>query len=70
MRFSFSIILGLFCLYQTGHSVELGVCFEKDEVPVDMDALYDYDCVDLEGNIYGQNSSLLHSCCDCFRFYF
>lgn len=67
MRFNFLLILGLVCLQQTLHSVEAGACFEKEEVPVDVAVLYDYDCGDVEGNIYGLNSSL-HSCCDCLRF--
>ena len=43
-----------------------GVCYEKDEVPVDVDLLYDDDCLDVVGNIYGPKSEL-QSCCDCFR---
>ena len=65
MRSNFLLILGLCAgtLQQTVLCVAHGVCFEKDEVPVDVDVLYDDDCVDVDGNIYG-----LQSCCDCFRF--
>ena len=53
-------------LQQTVLCVPHGVCYEKDEVPVDVDVLYDGDCVDLDGNIYSLDSEL-YSCCDCFR---
>ena len=43
-----------------------GVCYEKDEVPVELDVLYDDDCVDVDGNIYSLDSEL-YSCRDCFR---
>ena len=68
MRSDFLLILGLFAgsLQQTVVCVGHGVCYEKDEVPVDVDVLYDDDCVDVEGNIYGQQSEL-QSCCGCFR---
>ena len=68
MRSNFLLILGLCAgsLQQTVLCVAHGVCFEKDEVPVEVDVLYDDDCVDVEGNIYGQQSEL-QSCCDCFR---
>ena len=46
--------------------VSQGVCFEKDEVPVDVDALYNDECLDIYGNIYKPGSELF-SCCDCFR---
>ena len=67
MRSNFLLILGL-CLHQSVLCVSQGVCYEKDEAPVDVDVLYDDDCVDLEGNIYGlELDSELQSCCDCFR---
>ena len=68
MRSNFLLILGLCAgsLGQTVLCVVYGVCFDKDEVPVDVDVLYDDECVDVEGNIYGQQSEL-QSCCDCFR---
>ena len=53
-------------LQQTVLCVAHGVCFEKDEAPVDVDVLYNDDCVDVEGNIYGPQSEL-QSCCGCFR---
>ena len=46
--------------------VSQGVCFEKDEVPVDVDALNNDECLDIYGNIYKLGSEL-YSCCDCFR---
>ena len=68
MRSNFLLILGLCAgsLSQTVLCVVYGVCFDKDEVPVDVDVLYDDECVDVEGNIYGLQSEL-QSCCDCFR---
>ena len=68
MRSNFLLILGLCAgsLQQTVLCIAHGVCFEKDEVPVEVDVLYDDDCVDVEGNIYGLQSEL-QSCCDCFR---
>ena len=68
MRSNFLLILGLCAgsLQQTVLCVAHGVCFEKDEVPVEVDVLYADNCVDVEGNIYGQQSEL-QSCCDCFR---
>ena len=68
MRSNFLLILGLCAgsLQQIVLCVAHGVCFEKDEVPVEVDVLYDDDCVDVEGNIYGLQSEL-QSCCDCFR---
>ena len=68
MRSDFLLILGLFAgsLQQTVVCVAHGVCYEKDEVPVEVDVLYDDDCVDVEGNIYEQQSEL-QSCCGCFR---
>ena len=68
MRSTFLLILGL-C---SGSFQQLllpyppDVCYEKDEVPVDVDVLYDDDCVDLDGNKYKLDSEL-YSCCDCFR---
>ena len=71
MRSNFLLILGGLCAgipYQTVLCVSHGVCYEKDEAPVDVDVLYDDDCVDLEGNIYQlERDSELQSCCDCFR---
>ena len=68
MRFNFLLIFGLsaWSLQQTVLCVPQGVCYEKDDVPVDVDVLYDDDCVDVDGNIYSLDSEL-HSCCDCFR---
>ena len=68
MRSKFLLILGLCTasLQQTVVCVAHGVCHEKDEVPVDVDLLYDDHCVDVEGNSYDQGSEL-QSCCDCFR---
>ena len=67
MRSNFLLILGL-CAgsLQTVHPVPPGVCYEKDDVPVDVDGLYDDHCVDVDGNKYRLDSEL-HSCCDCFR---
>ena len=70
MRSNFLLILGLCAgrLQQTVLCVAHGVCYEKDEAPVDVDVLYDDDCEDREENIYQlEPDSELHSCCDCFR---
>ena len=68
MRSNLPLLLALVVgsLQQTVLCVPYGVCFEKDDVPVDVDVLYDDDCVDVDGNIYGPLSEL-QSCCDCFR---
>ena len=67
MRFNFLLILGL-CAGSLQQTLLEDVCHEKDEAPVDVDVLYDDDCVDLQGNIYGlELDSELQSCCDCFR---
>ena len=42
------------------------VCYEKDKAPVEVDVLYDDQCLDLEGVIYTVGSELA-SCSDCFR---
>ena len=61
-----NLLLILGSLQQTVLCVPHGVCYEKDEVPVDVDVLYDDDCVDVDGNIQSLGSKL-YSCCDCFR---
>ena len=68
MRSNLLLILGLCTrsLQQIVLPVPPGVCYEKDEVPVDVDVLYDDDCVDVDGNIHSLDSEL-YSCCDCFR---
>ena len=68
MRSSFLLILALFAesLQQILLPYPPGVCYEKDDVPVDVDGLYDGDCVDVDGNKYSLGSEL-YSCCDCFR---
>ena len=68
MRFNLLLILGLCArsLQQIVLPYPPDVCYEKDEVPVDVDVLYDGDCVDVDGNIYSLDSEL-YSCCDCFR---
>ena len=43
------------------------VCHEKDKAPVEVDVLFDDQCLDIEGVRYTMGSELL-SCCDCFRF--
>jgi len=69
MRSTFLLILGLCAgsFQQLLLPYPPGVCYEKDEVPVDVDGLYDGDCVDLYGNKYSLDSEL-YSCCDCFRY--
>ena len=42
-------------------------CYQKDEVPVDLDLVFDSNCEDNQGNIYRPNSTL-QSCCDCFSY--
>ena len=64
MRSNFLLILGL--LQQTVLCLLPGVCYEKDDVPVEVGVLHDDHCVDVDGNIYGLDSEL-QSCCDCFR---
>ena len=68
MRSTFLLILGLCAgsLQQIVLPYPPGVCYEKDEVPVELDVLYDDDCVDVDGNIQSLGSKL-YSCCDCFR---
>ena len=68
MRSNLLLILGLCArsLQQIVLPDPPGVCYEKDDVPVDVDGLYDGDCVDLDGNKYRLYSEL-YSCCDCFR---
>ena len=67
-RFIFLLILGLCAgsFQQLLLPYPPGVCYEKDDVPVDVDVLYDGDCVDVDGNKYSLDSEL-YSCCDCFR---
>ena len=65
MRSNFLLILG-FCTATLQQRLLGDVCYEKDKAPVDLDADYHNNCVDLEGNIYRQGSEL-DSCCDCFR---
>ena len=61
MRSNLLLILGLcaWSLQQILLPDPPGVCYEKDEVPVDVDVLYNDDCVDIEGNIYGEQSNWL-----------
>ena len=68
MRSNLLLILGLCAgsLQQIVLCVPHGVCYEKDEVPVELDVLYEDVCVDVDGNIYSLDSEL-YSCCDCFR---
>ena len=69
MRTTFLLILAV-CGVCTGNlpqpEVVGDVCYEKDESPVDLDALFNEACTDVEGNIYRVGSEL-QSCCDCFR---
>ena len=68
MRSTFLLILGL-CAGSLQHfvlPVPPDVCYEKDDVPVDVDVLFDGVCVDVDGNISSLDSEL-YSCCDCFR---
>ena len=69
MRSNFLLILAV-CGLSTGNQpqpeVVGDVCYEKDESPVDLDALFNEACTDVEGNTYRVGSEL-HSCCDCFR---
>ena len=68
MRSTFLLILGVCAgsLQQIVLPAPPDVCYEKDDVPVDVDVLYDDDCVDVDGNNYSRESEL-YSCCDCFR---
>ena len=68
MRINLLLILELcaLSLQQLHLPYPPGVCYEKDDVPVDVDVLYDDHCVDDDGNIYSLDSEL-YSCCDCFR---
>ena len=68
MRSTFLLFLAL-CAGSLQHTVlpvPPDVCYEKDDVPVDVDVLYDDHCVDVDGNKYSLDSEL-YSCCDCFR---
>ena len=69
MGSNFLLILAV-CGLSTGNQpqpeVVGDVCYEKDESPVDLDALFNEACTDVEGNTYRVGSEL-HSCCDCFR---
>ena len=65
MRTNFLLILGL-CALNLQQTLLEDVCYEKDKAPVDLDVLYDDQCLDLEGVIYSLGSELV-SCCDCFR---
>ena len=42
------------------------VCHEKDMAPVEVDVVYDEQCLDLEGVSFTVGSELA-SCSDCFR---
>ena len=65
MRTNILLILGL-CSLNLHQTLLDDVCYEKDKAPVELDVLYDDQCVDLEGNIYREGSQLM-SCCDCLR---
>ena len=65
MRTNFLLILGL-CYLNLQQTLLSDVCYEKDKTPVEVDVVYDDQCLDLEGVIYTLGSELM-SCSDCFR---
>ena len=66
MRTNLLLILGL-CSMNLQQTLLEDVCYEKDKAPVELDVLYNDQCLDIQGVIYTLGSELV-SCCDCFRY--
>ena len=60
----FSNLYLLYHIYRASSDGPPYTCFEKDNVPVDTEQIFDGHCEDIHGNKHEEKSTTT-SCCEC-----